>query len=100
MLRRLGALGVLFICALAPATPAGAQTVLPPGFAETTVEYDDDEHWLQFSRGKVRVVCNFGSEALETALEGTLLLATEPEAVIADGSLTLPGESAAVVRVN
>ncbi|QSZ55365.1 malto-oligosyltrehalose trehalohydrolase [Paenarthrobacter sp. AT5] len=70
------------------------------GFAETTVEYDDDEHWLQFSRGKVRVVYNFGSEALETALEGTLLLATEPEAVIADGSLTLPGESAAVVRVN
>ncbi|AMB42582.1 MULTISPECIES: malto-oligosyltrehalose trehalohydrolase [Paenarthrobacter] len=70
------------------------------GFAETTVEYDDDEHWLQFSRGKLRVVCNFGSEALETALEGTLLLATEPEAVIADGSLTLPGESAAVVRVN
>lgn len=70
------------------------------GFAETKVEYDDDEHWLQFSRGTVRVVCNFGSEALETELDGTLLLATEPDTTIADGTLTLPGESAAVVRVN
>ena len=29
-----------------------------------------------------------------------ILAGGEPEAVIADGSLTLPGESAAVVRVN
>ena len=69
------------------------------GFAETSVEYDEDEHWLQLSRGSVRVVCNFGSEDLATPLEGSLLLATNPAAALAEGELTLPGESAAVVRL-
>ncbi|WP_354230719.1 malto-oligosyltrehalose trehalohydrolase [Arthrobacter bambusae] len=70
------------------------------GFGSTVVEYDDDEHWLQFSRGTVRVVCNFGDEALGTPLSGSMLLATDPEAVLDEGTLTLPGGSAVVVRVN
>ncbi|MFK0001893.1 malto-oligosyltrehalose trehalohydrolase [Paenarthrobacter sp. NPDC090522] len=70
------------------------------GFSETAVEFDEDEHWLQFSRGGVRVVCNFGAEALETPVEGSLLLSTDHEAALNEGKLTLPGESAAVVRVN
>ncbi|WP_369746677.1 malto-oligosyltrehalose trehalohydrolase [Paenarthrobacter sp. AMU7] len=70
------------------------------GFGSTVVEYDDDEHWLQISRGTVRVVCNFGDEALGTPLSGSILLATDHEAVLDEGTLTLPGGSAAVVRVN
>ena len=70
------------------------------GFGSTVVEYDDDEHWLQFSRGTVRVVCNFGDEMLGTPLSGSMLLATDPEAVLDEGTLTLPGGSAVVVRVN
>ncbi|WP_311213750.1 MULTISPECIES: malto-oligosyltrehalose trehalohydrolase [unclassified Arthrobacter] len=70
------------------------------GFGSTVVEYDDDEHWLQFSRGTVRVVCNFGDEALGTPLSGSILLATDHEAVLDEGTLTLPGGSAVVVRVN
>jgi len=69
------------------------------GFGETHVEFDDDEHWLQFSRGPIRVVCNFGDEALGTPLNGSVLLATDDEAALNDGTLTLPGGSAAVVRV-
>ncbi|TVU65697.1 malto-oligosyltrehalose trehalohydrolase [Paenarthrobacter nitroguajacolicus] len=72
------------------------------GFGETSVEFDDDEHWLQLSRGSgsVRVVCNFGDEALATPLDGSVVLATDHEAFLEDGTLTLPGASAAVVRVN
>ncbi|MBP2264998.1 maltooligosyltrehalose trehalohydrolase [Pseudarthrobacter sp. PvP004] len=69
------------------------------GFGETSVEFDDDEHWLQFTRGTVRVVCNFGDDALETPLSGSVLLATDGEAALEAGTLTLPGASAAVVRV-
>jgi maltooligosyltrehalose trehalohydrolase len=69
------------------------------GFGETSVEFDDDEHWLQFTRGTVRVVCNFGDEALGTPLKGSVLLATDDEAALEDGTLSLPGASAAVVRV-
>ncbi len=70
------------------------------GFGETSVEFDDDEYWLQFSRGSVRVVCNFGNEALGTPLTGSVLLATDSEAALEEGTLTLPGGSAAVVRVH
>ncbi|MGO4590819.1 malto-oligosyltrehalose trehalohydrolase [Paenarthrobacter sp. 2TAF44] len=69
------------------------------GFGETTVEFDDDEHWLEMTRGAIRVVCNFGDEPLDSPMGGSLLLATDTEAVLEDGSLTLPGGSAAVVRV-
>lgn len=70
------------------------------GFGDTSVEFDDDEQWLELSRGAIKVVCNFGSEALETPLEGSVLLATSQEAALDGGTLTLPGESAAVVRVS
>ncbi len=69
------------------------------GFGDTSVEFDDEEHWLQMSRGNVRVVCNLGDEALATPLKGSLLLATDPEAALDEETLTLPGASAAVVRV-
>lgn len=69
------------------------------GFGETSVEFDDDGHWLQMSRGTVRVICNFGDDALGTPLSGSILLATDGEAVLDEGTLTLPGGSAAVVRV-
>lgn len=69
------------------------------GFGDTSVEFDDEEHWLQMSRGNVRVVCNLGDEALATTLKGSLLLATDPEAALDEETLTLPGASAAVIRV-
>ncbi|MGP0221899.1 MULTISPECIES: malto-oligosyltrehalose trehalohydrolase [unclassified Paenarthrobacter] len=70
------------------------------GFADTSVEYDDEEHWLEMTRGDLRVVCNFGSETLDTPVEGAMLLATDAQAALDNGTLTLPGASAAVVRVN
>lgn len=69
------------------------------GFGQTMVEFDDDEGWLSFGRGDVRVVCNFGTEAFDTPMDGSMLLNTDSGAVLGDGNLTLPGESAAVVRV-
>ncbi|KIA71975.1 malto-oligosyltrehalose trehalohydrolase [Arthrobacter sp. MWB30] len=70
------------------------------GFGDTSVEFDDAEQWLQMSRGRIRVVCNFGEDALVTPLEGSLLLSTDSEAAMDEDTLTLPGASAAVVRVN
>ncbi|MCA4132460.1 malto-oligosyltrehalose trehalohydrolase [Arthrobacter sp. M4] len=69
------------------------------GFGGVTVEFDDDEGWLSFSRGDVTVACNFGAEPFETPLDGAILLATDTGAELSDGALRLPGESAAVVRV-
>lgn len=45
-------------------------------------------------------MCNFGDDALVTALEGSLLLSTDSEAALDEDTLTLPGASAALVRVN
>ncbi|MBT2514353.1 malto-oligosyltrehalose trehalohydrolase [Arthrobacter sp. ISL-30] len=69
------------------------------GFQGTEVEFDDDEQWLILVRGTVRVVYNFGAEEMATNLDGDLLLATDPKTTLDDGTLTVPAESAAVLRI-
>jgi maltooligosyltrehalose trehalohydrolase len=69
------------------------------GFAATEVEFNDDEQWLILVRGGVRVLFNFGAEPLTSNLDGDIQLVTDPKAALADGTLTVPAESAVIVRI-
>jgi maltooligosyltrehalose trehalohydrolase len=68
------------------------------GFEATEVDFNEEERWLELLRGGVRMVVNFGPDPLSTDVDGALLLATDPAVVLDNGTLTLPGEAAAVVR--
>ncbi|OFI40011.1 malto-oligosyltrehalose trehalohydrolase [Arthrobacter sp. SW1] len=72
------------------------------GFGAIEVDFSEEERWLALIRGGVRVVCNFGPDELSMDLDGDLdgglLLASEPAVSLQGGTLTLPGEAAAVVR--
>ncbi|MDQ0755535.1 malto-oligosyltrehalose trehalohydrolase [Arthrobacter sp. B3I4] len=68
------------------------------GFAETAVDFSEDEGWLLLRRGSVEVALNFSTEPRPVSVEGgSLLLATEDAVALEDGRLKLPGHSAAVV---
>ena len=69
------------------------------GFTDTHVDFSEEDKWLVLSRGAVRVACNFGDRTLTKDLDGEVLLATDSAAAVGNGKLTLPGESAAVVRL-
>lgn len=70
------------------------------GFTDTHVDFSEEDKWLVLSRGAVMVACNFGdlTLTLTKAMDGEVLLATDSAAAVGNGKLTLPGESAAVVR--
>jgi maltooligosyltrehalose trehalohydrolase len=69
------------------------------GFTDTHVDFSEADKWLVLSRGDVRVACNFGDRTLTKAMRGEVLLATDSAAAVGNGQLTLPAESAAVVRL-
>lgn len=69
------------------------------GFTDTHVDFSEENKWLVLSRGAVRVACNFGDRTLTKAMDGEVMLATDSAAAVGNGKLTLPGESAAVVRL-
>ncbi|HET8879919.1 MAG TPA: malto-oligosyltrehalose trehalohydrolase, partial [Arthrobacter sp.] len=82
------------LIALRRATPelAGA------GFADTAVDFSEDEGWLRLRRGSVEVAMNFAAEARSVPVTGgTLLLATDDAVDLTAGSLELPGHSAGIV---
>ncbi|WP_284980790.1 malto-oligosyltrehalose trehalohydrolase [Arthrobacter sp. efr-133-TYG-118] len=69
------------------------------GFTDTHVDFSEEDKWLVLGRGAVRVACNFGDRTLTKAMDGEVLLGTDSAAAVGNGKLTLPGESAAVVRL-
>jgi maltooligosyltrehalose trehalohydrolase len=71
---------------------------LPPGDAEA-IEFDERARWLRLRRGAFELACNFGTGAVEVPCEGTVVeLATEAEAELDRGFVTLPKMSGAVIR--
>ncbi|TXS46660.1 malto-oligosyltrehalose trehalohydrolase [Streptomyces sp. uw30] len=72
-----------------------------PDLADTRVAYDEQERWLAFRRGDVRVAVNLAKEPAAIPLgprKADVLAAWEPvEAPGADGVLQVPGESAVVL---
>ncbi|MGI5458958.1 malto-oligosyltrehalose trehalohydrolase [Streptomyces sp. CA-249302] len=72
-----------------------------PDLADTKVAYDEQERWLAFRRGDVRVAVNLAKSPATIPLgprHARVLAAWEPvEAPGADGVLNVPGESAVVL---
>jgi maltooligosyltrehalose trehalohydrolase len=72
-----------------------------PDLADTKVAYDEQQRWLAFRRGDVRVAVNLAKEPAAIPLgprRATVLAAWEPvSAPGTDGVLQLPGESGVVL---
>jgi maltooligosyltrehalose trehalohydrolase len=75
-----------------------ARRRLPRGDVDEVV-YDEDGRWLLVRRGAYELVCNFGSGPVEVPCKGGAIeLTAGDEAQIADGFLTLPAMSGALIR--
>ena len=75
-----------------------ARRELPPGDVDEVV-YDEDSRWLLVRRGAYELVCNFGSGPVEVRCVGAAIeLTAGDRAQIADGILTLPSMSGALIR--
>ena len=70
--------------------------------AHTRVRFDESAQWLAIERGTLRILCNFAAHANEIALQGclTLLLASNEGVRLGSASVTLPPETAAVLKVS
>ncbi|MDQ6849002.1 MAG: malto-oligosyltrehalose trehalohydrolase [Actinomycetota bacterium] len=62
------------------------------------VDFDENERWLMVHRGSLRVVANLGPDARTLPMSAAEVLLATGQATPDDGSLTLAGEAAAVVR--
>jgi maltooligosyltrehalose trehalohydrolase len=75
-----------------------ARRRLPRGDVDG-VAYDEDGRWLLVRRGAYELVSNFGSGPVEVpCMGGAIELTAGEEAQIADGILTLPAMSGALIR--
>jgi maltooligosyltrehalose trehalohydrolase len=75
-----------------------ARRRLPRGEADE-IAFDEDARWLRVRRGPFELVCNFGRSALELdCATERIELATDPDAHLAGGSLTLPRMSGALLQ--
>jgi maltooligosyltrehalose trehalohydrolase len=62
------------------------------------VEFDEDERWLSFTRGRVTVAFNIGESDARVAIDGGAIAVTSAEDVRLEGDeLTLPPDSVAIV---
>ncbi|GAA5230047.1 malto-oligosyltrehalose trehalohydrolase [Arthrobacter cryoconiti] len=87
------------LIALRRLTPALSE----PVFSDTTVDFDDQAHWLVLHRGGIDVALNFAPDEAHLPVQGKdLLLVTDEGAQLLSGApgtlLTLPGHSAAIIK--
>ena len=69
------------------------------GFADTVVDYSEDERWLWFRRGDVQVALNFSEQGVKLGdAAGSVLLATDEAPALDGGSLVLAPWSAAILK--
>ncbi len=66
----------------------------------TRVMCDAAERWLRMKRGGIELFCNLGDEPALFAVAGaaSVLLSSRADAVLRDGSITLPPDTAAILR--
>ncbi|PRZ41562.1 maltooligosyl trehalose hydrolase [Antricoccus suffuscus] len=84
------------LIALRAATP----DLSDPRLDRTQVEYDEDSRWVVIHRGGHRVVANLADNPQSVSLPGAveIVLATADGVLLGDDALTLPSQSAAIVR--
>jgi maltooligosyltrehalose trehalohydrolase len=63
-----------------------------------TVDYDEDQRWIALSRGRLRIVCNLGVEAVKVPVTGDVVLAWDDPTVDTD-STVLQGHSFVILSV-
>ncbi|MGZ4563424.1 MAG: malto-oligosyltrehalose trehalohydrolase [Mycobacterium sp.] len=69
-----------------------------PWLEHLTVDFDEEQRWISVSRGRLRIVCNLGAEAVKVPVGGDVVLAWGEPAVDAGGTM-LEGHSLAVLAV-
>ncbi|MDT4891732.1 MAG: maltooligosyltrehalose trehalohydrolase [Pseudonocardiales bacterium] len=67
--------------------------------AAVRVEYDEDARWLVIHRGAFRVVANLSADKQDLPVPGAEIVFATAEATVGSDAVSLPGESAAIVRV-
>lgn len=68
-----------------------------PWLDHLTVDYNEDERWIIVYRGRLRIVCNLGSEPVRVPVSGDVVLAWDEPTVDADGTV-LQGHSFAILE--
>jgi len=68
-----------------------------PWLQHLTVDYDEDRRWIILCRGRLRIVCNLGTEPVKVPVTGEVVLAWGEPTVDADCTV-LDGHSFAVLR--
>jgi maltooligosyltrehalose trehalohydrolase len=69
---------------------------------QVQTNYHEQNHWLVIERGSISVICNFAATPCQIPIragEQQLLLASESDIHIADGSANFPAESVAVLKM-
>ncbi|WP_297775720.1 malto-oligosyltrehalose trehalohydrolase [Mycobacterium sp.] len=69
-----------------------------PWLEHLTVDYDEDQGWIAVVRGRLRIVCNLGTEPVRVPVGGDVVLAWGQPAVDADGTV-LQGHSFVILSV-
>jgi maltooligosyltrehalose trehalohydrolase len=67
---------------------------------QTRVTCDSAAHWLRMKRGAIEVFCNLGAQPAKFAVAGSasVLLSSRADAVLRDGTVTLPPDTALILR--
>ena len=68
-----------------------------PWLGRLAVDYDEDQRWIALSRGRLRMVCNLGPDAVKVPVTGDVVLAWDEPVVDADGTV-LAGGSFVILR--
>ncbi len=68
-----------------------------PWLDHLTVDHDEDQRWIAMSRGRLRIVCNLGTEPVKVPMAGDVVLAWGEPKFDSD-STVLEGHSFAVLR--
>jgi maltooligosyltrehalose trehalohydrolase len=71
-----------------------------PSLASTRVDYDETARWFVMHRGSFRVVANLAADKQDVPVAGGEIVLATAEATVAADVVTLPGESAAIVRLD
>lgn len=66
----------------------------------TTVTFSEEQRWLCMRRGSILVTCNISTRGQNLPVQANagLLLASKPDCRLDSGNLTMPSDSAAILR--